>query len=135
MIRESDHVGIQSLNKDSFFLHIAYATTVVYNTMSNSTLEMDMTSMPANMTSLSVNMSTYSMNPTQSSMTYSASANVTDMSYNSSVLLTPSSAVSMPFVCPNESCWVEIECMSRKLTFFSLSEKTNTWEWFFFCVR
>lgn len=93
---------------------------MAYNMTSNATLGMDMTTMSADMTSSPVNMSSYSMNPTPSSvmsMTYSASANVTVMSYNSSILLAPSSSVSMPFVCPNESCWVEIECMSREQAF------------------
>lgn len=65
-------------------------------------------------------------------MMYLVSVNVIDMSYNFLVLLILSFVVFMFFVCFNEFCWVEIECMLCKLIFFFLFEKINIWEWFFF---
>ena len=83
-----------------------------------------------NMTTMSVSMtsSDVSMNPTPSSvnMSYTASVNATAMNYNSSVWPTPSSSISEPAYCPNESCWWEVECWTCKWksyyvnTFFSV---------------
>lgn len=99
---------------------------MVYNMTANATLSVNMTAVPVNMTSSPVNASSYNMNPTPSSvnMSYTASAYVSVMNYNSSVMPAPSSSVSPPFMCPNvSSCWVDIECRTRKLTFFLVLEK------------
>ena len=67
---------------------------------------------------LSVNMtsSDVSMKPTPSSvnMSYKASVHATTANYGSSVWPTPSSSVSEPFVCSNQSCWWEVECRTCK---------------------
>ena len=56
------------------------------------------------------------MNPTPSSvnMSYTASVNSSTANYSSSVWPTPSSSVSEPFVCSNQSCWWEVECRTCK---------------------
>lgn len=55
-----------------------------------------------------------SPSPSSSGMAYTPSANVTPMHYSSTPWPAPSSSVSEPFHCPNVSCWVEIECVSRE---------------------
>ena len=110
---------------------------MAYNMTENATQSMAQMTQSLNMTTASVNMTqtlnmttasvsmtqslemssniTLSVSPAPSSvnMSYTASVNATTMSHNSSVW--PSSSVSAPFVCrSNESCWVEVECRTRK---------------------
>ncbi|KAJ7370598.1 hypothetical protein OS493_031334 [Desmophyllum pertusum] len=94
------------------------ANMMSVNMTANGTRIVNMTTMSVKMTSAYLSMSSdVSMSPTPSgiNMLYTPSANVTRMSHNSSVWPTPSSAIHPPFVCPNESCWEEVECMSHSL--------------------
>ena len=109
----------------SLLLHftVYYSTSMDYNMSESSSYGINMTQ-SYNMTqshsmSKSYNISTssdVSMNPTPSSvnMSYAASVNSTTANYSSSVWPTPSSSVSEPFVCSNQSCWWEVECRTCK---------------------
>ena len=115
----------------SLLLHftVYYSTSMDYNMSESSSYGINMTqsynmtqshsmSHNYNMSTLSVNLtsSDASMNPTPSSvnMSYTASVNATTANYSSSVWPTPSSSVSEPFVCSNQSCWWEVECRTCK---------------------
>lgn len=115
----------------SLLLHftVYYSTSMDYNMSESSSYGINMTQsynmtpshsmtqsysmspLPVNMTSSDV-----SMNPTPSSvnMSYKASVNATTANYSSSVWPTPSSSVSEPFVCSNQSCSWEVECRTCK---------------------
>ena len=116
------------INKCTYFT-VYYSTSMDYNMSESSSYGINMTqsynmtqshsiSHNYNMSTLSVNLtsSDVSMNPTPSSVniSYTASVNATTANYGSSVWPTPSSSVSEPFVCSNQSCWWEVECRTCK---------------------
>ena len=109
----------------SLLLHftVYYSTSMDYNMSESSSYGINMTQSHSmtqsySESTLSVNMtsSDVSMKPIPSSvnMSYKASVNATTANYSSSVWPTPSSSVSEPFVCSNQSCWWEVECRTCK---------------------
>ena len=110
------------INKCTYFT-VYYSTSMDYNMSESSSYGINMTQSHSmtqsySESTLSVNMtsSDVSMKPIPSSvnMSYKASVNATTANYSSSVWPTPSSSVSEPFVCSNQSCWWEVECGTCK---------------------